>query len=299
VRKIFEMARFELAASLRTKRAIALVAIYLVTSLFGMSGAITALGKMEEQLATILQVDTVEGKSGVVSATLWKSKPFQKLARGIVGDSLVYDDIVGKHPAELIYAWIVFLAVPFLSVLASCRRVADDVKSGAAKYVLLRVTRLQWTIGKYLGQAFLMLAGLLVGAVGAWCVAAFRLSGADIPALLPAMVFWSLKAWFLSLAWLGVALGISHISGTGAKAQMFSIGALVAFAVAPYVVKLYADTVVGAKIQVLTLLFPSVMEDALWRASFAPVAAGAAWLVALGLMWLSFGHMVFARRDVR
>ena len=63
--------------------------------------------------------------------------------------------------------------------------------------------------------------------------------------------------------------------------------------------KLYADTVVGAKLQVLRLLFPSVMEDALWRASFAPVAAGAAWLVAIGLMWLSFGHMVFAGRDVR
>ena len=173
------------------------------------------------------------------------------------------------------------------------------MKSGAAKYVLLRITRLQWTLGKYLGQAFLILAGLLVGAVGAWCVAAFRLSGADIPALLPAMILWSIKAWFLSLAWLGVALGISHVSGTGAKAQMFSIGALVAFSIAPYVVKLYADTVVGAKLQVLKSLFPSVVEDALWRASFAPVAAGAAWLVALGLMWLSFGHMVFAGRDVR
>ena len=225
MRKVLEMACFELAASLRTKRAIALVAIYLVTSLFGMSGAITALGKMEEQLASILQVETVEGKSGVVSATLWKSKPFQRLARSVVGDSLVYDDIVGKHPAELIYAWIVFLAIPFLSVLASCRRVADDIKSGAAKYVLMRITRLQWTLGKYLGQAFLILAGLLVGAFGAWCVAAFRLSGADIPALQPAMLLWSLKAWFLSIAWLGVALGISHISGTGAKAQMFSIGA--------------------------------------------------------------------------
>ena len=299
MRNVLEMARFELAAALRTKRAIALVAIYLVTSLFGMSGAITVLGKREEQLANILQVEAVDGKSGVVSAALWKSKPFQRLARGVVGDSLVYDDIVGKHPAELIYAWIVFLAVPFLAVLASCRRVADDVKSGAAKYVLLRVTRLQWTLGKFLGQAFLILAGLVVGAVGAWCVAAFRLSGADIPALLPAMLLWSLKAWFLSLAWLGVALGLSHVSGTGAKAQMFSLGALVAFSVAPYVLKLYDDTAVGEKMQILKMLFPPSMEDALWRASFAPVAAGAAWLVALGLMWLSFGHLVFAGRDVR
>lgn len=299
MRGVFEMARFELAAALRTKRAVALVAIYLVTSLFGMSGAITALGKMEAQLADILQVEAVDGKSGVVSAALWKSKPFQRLARGVVGDSLVYDDIVGKHPAELIYAWIVFLAVPFLAVLSACRRVADDVKSGAAKYVLLRITRLQWTLGKYFGQAFLVLAGLFVGALGAWCVAAFRLSGADIQALLPAMLLWSLKAWFLSLAWLGVALGISHVSGTGAKAQVLSIGALVAFSVAPYLLKYYADTAVGGRLQVLNALFPSVVEDALWRASLFPVAAGAVWLVALGLLWLSLGHLVFAGRDVR
>ncbi len=299
MRRALEMARFELAAALRTKRAIALVAIYLVVSLFGMNSTITVLGKMEDQLAGILHVETVEGKSGVVSAALWKSRPFQKIAHSVVGDSLVYDDIVGRHPAELIYAWMVFLCVPFLSILASCRRVADDVSSGAAKFVLLRVTRLQWTVGKFLGQSFLILSGLILGALGAWCVAAFRLSGADIPALLPAMILWSFKAWFLSLAWLGVALGISHLSTSGSKAQTLSLGLLVAFAIAPRVLKLYADTVVGAKLQVLKMLFPSVMEDALWRASPGPVAAGAVWLLAIGLMWLSFGHLIFTRRDVR
>lgn len=299
MRNILEMARFEFAAALRTKRALAIAVVYLVTSLFGMSSAITALGKMEDQLSDILQVERVEGKSGVVSAALWKSKPFQSLARGVVGDSLVYDDIVGKHPAELIYAWIVFMAVPFLSVLVACRRVADDVKSGAAKYALMRVSRLEWSLGKYVGQATLVLAGLLVGAFGAWAVAMFKLAGADVASMLPAMLAWSLKAWFLSLAWLGVALGISHSFSTGTKAQTVSMFALVAFSIAPYVVKLYADTAIGEKLQVLQRLFPSAIEDALWRSSLAPVAAGSVWLALLGLMWLSLGYLTFARRDVR
>ena len=217
--RTIRVALFELAAAVRTRRAIVLVALYLAASLLGMSGAITALGKMEDRLAEILQVEKVEGKSGVVSAALWKSKPFQQLVRSAVGDSLIYDDIVGKHPAELIYAWIVFLAVPLLTVLVATRRVAEEVKSGAAKYMLLRVTRLEWTLGKYLGIALLMLVGLLIGAVAAWIVAAFRLSGADIPALLPAMLLWSVKAWFLSLAWLGLALGVSHLFKSGAKAD--------------------------------------------------------------------------------
>jgi ABC-type transport system involved in multi-copper enzyme maturation permease subunit len=264
-----------------------------------MSGAITALGKMEDRLAEILQVEKVEGKSGVVSAALWKSKPFQQLVRSAVGDSLIYDDIVGKHPAELIYAWIVFLAVPLLTVLVATRRVAEEVKSGAAKYMLLRVTRLEWTLGKYLGIALLMLVGLLIGAVAAWIVAAFRLSGADIPALLPAMIVWSFKAWFLSLAWLGLALGVSHLFKSGAKADAVAILLMIAFSVVPAIMNAFGSAWLGGKLLVLVRLFPSSVDDALWRSSFLPVAASATWLVMLGLLYLSIGHAVFARRDVR
>ncbi len=297
--RIIRVALFELAAAVRTRRAIVLVALYLAWSLLGMSGAITALGKMEDRLAEILQVEKVEGKSGVVSAALWKSKPFQQLVRSVVGDSLVYDDIVGKHPAELIYAWIVFLAVPLLTVLVATRRVAEEVKSGAAKYMLLRVTRLEWTLGKYLGIALLMLVGLLIGAVAAWIVAAFRLSGADIPALLPAMIVWSVKAWFLSLAWLGLALGVSHLFKSGAKADAVAILLMIAFSVVPAILKGFGSAWLGGKLLVLVRLFPSSVDAALWRSSFLPVAASATWLVMLGLLYLSVGHAVFARRDVR
>ncbi len=297
--KFIRVALVELSSAVRTRRALVLVALYLATSLLGMSGAITALGKMEDQLAEILQVERVEGRSSVVSATLWKSKPFQNLGIGVVGDSPVYGDIVGRHPAELIYAWIVFLAVPFLSVFVASRRVADEVKSGAAKYVLQRVSRLEWTLGKYFGQALMMLVGLIVGAAAAWCVAAFRLSGADIPALLPAMLIWSVKAWFLSLAWLGVALGVSHLFKSGSKADFLCVLMLVAFAVLPRLIAANADGVVWSHLQVLSRLFPASVEDSLWRASFSPVADAAAWLLFTGLFWLSLGHMVFARRDVR
>jgi len=297
--RVFRAALFELAGAIRTRRALVLVALYLAASLLGMNGAISALGRMEDQLAEVLQVERVEGRSGVVSAALWKSRPFQRLVRSAVGDSLVYDDIVGKHPAELLYAWIVFLFVPLLAVLVASRRAAEEIRSGAAKYMLLRVTRLEWTLGKYLGLALLMMLGLLVGALAAWLVAAFRLSGADIPALLPAMVLWSVKAWFLSLAWLGLALGVSHLFKSGAKADALSIVLMIAWFAVPALLNAYATGPVWGKLLVLRRLFPPSVDDALWRASFLPVAASAAWLAMLGLLYLSVGHAVFARRDVR
>lgn len=297
--RIARAALFELSGAIRTRRALVLILLYLAASLLGMNGSISLLGKMEDQLAEVLQVERAPGKSGVVSATLWKSKQFQKIVRGAVGDSLVYDDITGKHPAELLYAWIVFLAVPLLSVLVSSRRVAEEIKSGSAKYMLLRVTRLEFTLSKYLGQALLMLAGLLAGAVGAWCVAAFRLSGADLPALFPAMLVWSVKAWFLSLAWLGLALGVSHFFKSGAKADAVAILMMIAWFVVPALIKAYAKGPAWGRLQVLVRLFPSSATDALWRSSVLPVAASAVWLLMIGLFWLSLGHAYFARRDVR
>jgi len=297
--RVLRAALFELSGAIRSRRAIVYIVLYLAISLLGMNGAISGLAKMESQLSDVLQVEKVEGKSGIVSAALWKSKPFQRLARSVAGDSLVYDDICGKHPAELIYAWIVFLAVPLLAVFVSSRRISEDVKSGAAKYMLLRVTRLEFTMAKYIGQALLVLLGLLVGAVGAWCVAAFRLSGADLPALLPAMLVWSLKAWFLSLSWIGLALGISHFFKSGAKSDAMATLTLIVFAVVPNLIRLFADGPLSGKLRVFTMLFPSAVTDNLWRASFLPVASSACWLFMLGLLYLSLGHAYFAGRDVR
>ena len=50
---------------------------------------------------------------------------------------------------------------------------------------------------------------------------------------------------------------------------------------------------------VLNRLFPGVVEDGLWRTSFAPVFTASAWLVALGLMYFSIGYAKFAKGDAR
>ena len=216
------------------------------------------------------------------------------MARRAVGDSPVYDDISGRHPAELIYAWLTFLLVPLLTILMAANRVADDIRSGAVRYMITRVTRLEWSLGKYIGNAILMAAGLFVGALGAWCVAAFRLSGADMPSLLLSMLVWGAKAWVLSLAWLGLALGVSHVAKSGAKATSIAVFAYVAFTVASASLAYF-----GERFAVLSRLFPSGVDASLWRASFAPVAGTSLWLLMLGMLYLSAGYALFARGDAR
>ena len=293
--RIVRSAVCELGSAIRTRRALVILVLYLAASILTMYSMISVLGKMETQLAETLQLPTDDGKSGVVSTALWKSRPFQRIVKAIVGDELVYADISGLHPAELIYAGFAFFYVPILTILIGSNRVADDLHSGAVRYMITRVTRFEWSLGKYIGNAFLMLPALLAGALAAWIVASIRLAGADSFALLPPMLVWAVKGWLFSLAFLGVALGISHLTHSGSKATAFGVIALVVCYVVPKLLSHYFPSVAGT----VNLLSPYTVERSLWRASFQPVAGAAVWLLALGLCYLTAGYAFFAGRDAR
>lgn len=300
LRRFWQSAVTELAGSLRSRRALVVLALYIALSLLCMNGAISVLGKMEDQLADILQISQEGGRSGVVSAALWRSAHFQRIVRSVVGDSLVYDDICGKHPVELLYAFFAFLYVPLLTIMIAANRIADDLKSGSVRYMITRVTRLEWSLGKYAGIALLLAAGLCLGGVAAWVVAVVRVGGVDALPMLCAMLLWSLKAWMLSLAWLGMALGVSHFFHSGAIATAVATVVMVVFGVAPKIIHLICKfTDAPAALSIADRLFPSAAENGLWRASFSPAACASVWLLFLGLLYFSAGYAKFARGDAR
>ena len=296
VRRIVQVALFECASAVRSRRALAVLVLYLVAAVFCMAGTISILGRMETELANVLQLPESE-RTGVVSATLWRSKPFQRMVRKALDDDLVYADIAGRHPAELIYAWFVFLCVPMLAVLTAASRVADDLRSGAVRYAIVRVTRLEWTLGKYLGQVAMVALALVISAVGAWTVAAIRLSGVGTLELLPAMFSWSVRAGLYALAWLGLALGISHITRTGSRATAIALLAVTLLAAWPGILTLWANLLDWPWLRHFDMLAPSCAKAALWRQDWTPLLAGGFRLAVVGLFYLMLGHAVFRRRD--
>ena len=282
--RIVQTALCEWENALRSRRALVLLLLYLASAVLCMNGTISALGKMEQELVRVLKLPD-SGQTGVVSETLWKSKSFRSMVAVSVDDRLVFEDISKRHPVELLYAWFAFLCAPILVVLVSGTRVADDLRTGVARYMLVRVTRLEWSLGKYAGQALMIACALAVSAVGAWCVAFWRLPAETATRLFPAMLGWGASAWFYSLAWLGLALGLSHLTRSGMRATAFGILAIGACSVLPHF------------FPSIELFVPSGARMGLWRTSFTPQAVAVFHLVTLGLVYLMAGAAVFARRD--
>ena len=221
--QIWRVACYEWFGALCSRRAVVVMLLYLAAAVCGMNWSISLLGKIETELTQMLQLPVSE-QSGVVSTVIWKSIPFQKMVQAMVRDELVYRDIVGRHPAELIFAWFSFFNSPLLVVLVSANRIADDLHSGAVRYMIMRVPRACWTLGKLVGQALLVAVAFVVSALGAYLVAWIRLRGVpDAPHLFFPMLDWSLRAWVYSFAYLGLTLGLSHLTRSGSKATILGI----------------------------------------------------------------------------
>lgn len=298
LRQLWRVACYEWFDALRSRRALVVLLLYMAVAVCNMYWSISLLGKLEKELVTMLQLPPSE-QTGVVSTALWKSKPFQRLMKEMTRNDAVLNDITGKHPVELIYAWFAFFYTPLLVVLVAGSRIAEDLGSGAVRYIVFRTSRATWSLGKFFGQALMIGFALLLSGVGAYAVAKFRLSGSGTPDLLFNMLQWSGRAWIFSIPYLGLAMGLSHLTKSSSKATVIGIVAIAACFIATILLRHFSgDTGWRACLPYLAVLVPEDHKMYLWRSSLAPLVTGTVYLVTLGFCYLLAGYALFRKRDI-
>lgn len=282
----------------RSRRAMVMTLLFLAVAAGVMYLTITSFMAIEREVLGSLGLPT-DGAPGSAMMTLWKSKPFVRFVDHVSGGSLVFADIRGRHPILLVYAVFLFQIVPLLTLLVSSSRVADDIRSGAARYWLVRVTRTEWSLGKFFGEALMLASAMVVGALAAWGVVLARLPFADGLAMLPGIVDWTLRAWVYAFAWLGLFLGLSHLVKSGGKATALSILALLGTAAWGTLLNNLAENVAGfGWAPHLDALVPNSAWTLLWRRSVPAVLEGVVRLASLAFLYLALGAAVFRRRDI-
>ena len=295
VARICRVAVSELHGALRSRRALVVMLLFAVVAGAVMYGTISAFAAMEREVLTALGLPVSDNPCSV-TMTLWKSKPFMRVIGHLVGNELVFADLTGQHPVVLAYAvGVIFQLVPLLTLLVAAPRVAEDLRGGTARYLLVRVTRTEWSLGKFFGEALMLGVAMLVGAFSAWAVVAVRLpDGSGLP-LGPGIFAWSVRAWAYALGWLGLFMGISHVARSGGKATALCILALVGTVIRTPLLDRFADSVPA--LAQLDVLVPQSAKMLLWRRTPSAVLQGVVQLAALSFLWLSLGAAVFRRRD--
>jgi len=295
--QIWQITCYEWFTAIRSRRAIVVLLLFMAASVCTMNLTINALQKMESELVKVLQLPETE-EVGVVSKTLWESKPFQRMMKHIVKDDAIYNDIVGKHPVELMYALLVLLYTPLLVVLVSANRISDDIGSGSIRYVAFRSSRFAWSFGKFTGQSGMIGLALLLSGAGAWIVALIRLHGAGLPLMLN-IFDWSLRSWIFALPFLGLCMGLSHLTRSGSKATISSILAVSVFFVLNILQKVFEDSTGWKSVfGYIATFIPESHGGLLWRSNPLTVATGALWMTTLALCYLFLGYMAFRKRDI-
>ena len=294
----WRVAAMEWSVAARSRRAFVMMLLFTAVAVGVMYVTISSFVAIEQQLVESLGLPESE-TPGAALMTLWKSKPFVRFMEHLSQGSLMFADIQGRHPLLLVYAVFLFQIVPLLTLLVSASRVADDVRSGAARYWLVRVSRTEWSLGKFFGEALMLAAAMGAGALAAWAVMLCRLSVADGLSMLPGVLDWTVRAWIYAFAWLGLFLGLSHIVKSGGKATALGILALLGAAMWSLALRNLAENVAGfGWAEHLDALVPNSAWTLLWRRSPAVLFQGVVHLSVLSFLYLALGAAVFRRRDV-
>lgn len=291
------VARNELTDSARSRRVLVLLLLYLVGGMAGTALFISFLQNIEGQLVRSLGLGDPTA-AGSVTATLWKSAMFRELLTKLIGDQRLAESLLNVPPLALYYGWLSFAFTPALVMLTAAPRVAEEIATGSARYVMFRAGRAAWCLGKLAGQALQILGALLLSALGAWLVGAVRMKSFEPGATALFMFWFAFKAWLYALPYLGLALGISQMCSSLNTAQAFGFLALVGLAVLNRVAHWQAGDG-GRRIwDVLGALTPGSHRAAMWWNDLEHLGPALVFLLALGALYWAVGYWRFSRRDL-
>ena len=295
-RDVLIIAGQEMTDSIRSRRALVVIVLFLSITLAMTLLSIKFIHAMEDALSGVLMLDSSE-HTGAVTATLWKNNMFRDLIIKITGDRDVALALLQFPPLSLFFMGIVFAITPMLVALTSAARFADEIWSGSIRFVCTRTTRFSWCIGKYFGQSLQILLALLASVPVAWLCGWFRLEGFEGTATLIAMLIFAFKAWIYSMSYLGIIGCISLFCRNPAMANALGVIAVVFFS-ALYYTHLWAADGWRRIFDFPQMLTPHYQYFDILRPDAGHVVPAAIFLLVLGLAYLLIGYARLARKDL-
>lgn len=295
---MFLVASFDLRASLRSWKALGLLALYLAGSMAAGGGFVTFLREVEGVLADTLGVAQTS-QPGAMTAQLMSSPEVTEALGNLVGDPDLASQLVQIPPLALFYFAMALAMLPMLVTITSADAISFERGSGAARFALSRTTLLSYVWGKALGQLALMFVGVMAGGVGVWLVGFFALQSFDGPATAAWMLRLGVRTLPWGAAWLGLSLGVSQITRHWVASLALALIMMLSVTIAGRTL-LHLDWITenaGLAQDLLAPLFPTAHKTDLYRPEWGRRLPAVAMLLTLGASWFSLGTWRLSRVD--
>lgn len=286
------IAWFDVRESLRSRRALTLVGLYLLVSALASYLFVSAVRAVEGQLAAI----TAESPSlsAEMALGLARSQGYRKILDLITfGDTRKAEYLASLPPMGLFVTLAMLTMIPWLVALTAADQVAGDLHLRTVRFVALRSSRGAFVLGKLLAQV-LLVAVVTIGAFApAMLLGARSLQSFDVGATLIFLAQTAPSLLAYAFAFLGLTSLASQLSSTPGRARALTIGlfALLWLAGLP---EPGTDTVT----HVLAYLSPWQLK----MGFFAPNAAQRLTTLGLalgyGAVFATLGYLAFRRRDL-
>jgi ABC-type transport system involved in multi-copper enzyme maturation permease subunit len=223
LRDVALVGRYELAEALRSRMLIVVVLLFVAAGGLAAWGFTEAVSAVEENAARVTGAPVARRPGGTIKR-MRDSGSYRDMVRMFVRDEQKADYFAAIPPIAAFFAYFAFQITPLLVLFTSAETIATEVGSRSIRYSVLRTGRLEFAIGKTLGQALIIVVVTAVSAAVCYLVAWWSLAGFEHGSTVLAMLsFWP-RVLLYTLPFLGWAMLASMTTRSANLARVLSLG---------------------------------------------------------------------------
>ncbi len=292
---VFEIARFEVARSVRSWSAAATLMLFVIVHVGGALLFVEALREMEQEVGASLGVAT-GSRPGAMLEQLRHHDGYLTLVGFLAGGQRgLAEALAATPPLALFVRWLSLHLVPLLVVFSASEAISADVAPRTLRYEALRAGRAEIVAGRMLGQWLVVVAVLGVAFAGVTVVGLVSMTGVTPMALGVALAEAAGSSSAVALPFLGLAIGVSQLGTSPAWSRALGLVAWVVLAAVYGGLRWLGGDAVWS--QALLPLFPADWTPLYWGFGVMPWVAAAVH-AAQGVLLATLGFAVFSRRDL-
>jgi ABC-type transport system involved in multi-copper enzyme maturation permease subunit len=295
------VARYELAEAARSKLLIVIALLFVAAGGLAAWSFTELVSTVEENAARLTGAPTAR-RPGATMRRLRDSGSYQSMLRQFFRDEHKADYFAAIPPIVSFFAWFAFNLTPFLVLLGSAETIATEVSSRSIRYSVLRTGRLEFAVGKSLGQALIIVAVTAIMALVCYLVAWASLAGFEHGATIAGMLSYWPRVLLYTLPFLGWAMFASMVTRSANLARVLSLGGGVALAIVAGLANHPPPWLRGDSLASVRDLFANLTPFGHYEGLVYPpggaFASDLAVCLALAALYFAAGFVLLRRRDL-